>query len=312
MIERGLLLQAMNHTRDGITISDARMEDNPLIFVNPAFERLTGYTAEEAVGKNCRYLQGTDREQPAISVIGDAVRKGEYCLATLRNYRKDGSMFWNELSLSPVFDDHGELTHFIGVQKDVTERALLEEELKQSNRELERANKNLIQLTNRDSMTGVYNRRYFDSQLFIHWNIVRRSRQAISLFMIDVDHFKGFNDLYGHRAGDDCLRKVAKTMNRAFRRASDFLARYGGEEFVVLTTGMTPARAKEYAEALCESVRRLEIPHDKSTVGRLTISVGFITREPRGKEGPGILVRKADEALYEAKQQGRDRAVCAD
>ena len=117
-----ILQQAVMDSRDGITISDNCQPDNPLIFMNPAFERLTGYSFEGINQKNCRMLQRDDRDQPGIAIIRNAIDAGEYCLVTLRNYRKDGTMFWNELSLSPILDKNGKTTHFIGIQKDVTAR----------------------------------------------------------------------------------------------------------------------------------------------------------------------------------------------
>ena len=131
MIDLDILKQAVFESRDGITISDALTVGNPLIFVNPAFERLTGYNAEEALHRNCRYLQNDDRDQLEIAVIRQAVTKGEPCLATIRNYRKDGSLFWNELSISPIYNEHGTVTNFIGIQKDVTSRVLLDQQLRQ-------------------------------------------------------------------------------------------------------------------------------------------------------------------------------------
>jgi PAS domain S-box-containing protein len=139
MVDASLLEQAIQASKDGIVITDARGEDNPIIFVNPGFERLTGYRAAEVLNQNCRFLQGTDSRQPQLDILREALRNGKPCVVTLRNYRKDGSMFWNELSLSPVHDRSGELTHFIAVQKDVTARALAEAELKESRNRLEEA-----------------------------------------------------------------------------------------------------------------------------------------------------------------------------
>ncbi|MDJ0863529.1 MAG: PAS domain-containing protein [Gammaproteobacteria bacterium] len=110
-----------------------------MIFVNPGFERLTGYRAAEALNKNCGFLQGRDSRQAELDILREALRKGKPCIVTLRNYRKDGSMFWNELSMSPVHDNSGELTHFVAVQKDTTARALAEAELNDSRTRLEEA-----------------------------------------------------------------------------------------------------------------------------------------------------------------------------
>jgi len=112
MLNLEILKQAVMDSRDGITISDNCAADNPLIFVNPAFERLTGYSFEEITNVNCRYLQNNDRDQPELEIIHKAIEEGEHCLVTLRNYRKDGTMFWNELSISPIYGEKGDRDPF--------------------------------------------------------------------------------------------------------------------------------------------------------------------------------------------------------
>ena len=181
-----ILKQAILDSRDGITISDNSRDDQPLIFVNPAFERLTGYTSEEIINRNCRFLQNDDRDQPELQAVQQAIRDGEYCLATLRNYRKDGSMFWNELSISPIYDIEGSVTHFIGIQKDVTARVLLQQQLRDKNQSLEEMRSHLERLAMTDSLTGIYNRRFFDSQLDVQSRSSRRTGQALTLMMVDV------------------------------------------------------------------------------------------------------------------------------
>ncbi len=125
---RRLLDRAVAASSNGIVITDARQKDNPIIYVNPAFERTTGYSFEEVRGRNCRFLQNGDRDQPQLEELRRAVREGGECRVVLRNYRKDGEQFWNELYISPVFDEEGRLTNFIGVQNDITERKRAEEE----------------------------------------------------------------------------------------------------------------------------------------------------------------------------------------
>ncbi|HYQ82798.1 MAG TPA: PAS domain-containing protein, partial [Rubrobacter sp.] len=112
---------------NSIVITDPNLPDDPLVYVNPAFEETTGFAAREALGRNCRFLQGEDRNQPALAELGSAVREGRQCTVVLRNYRKDGTLFWNELSIYPVRDEEGRLTNFLGVQNDVTERVRTEE-----------------------------------------------------------------------------------------------------------------------------------------------------------------------------------------
>ena len=127
---RRLVDRAVHSSASGILITDAKRPDNPIVFVNPSFERITGYTAQEALGKNCRFLQHEDRDQPALEELREAIRAGRECRVVLRNYRKSGEPFWNELHVAPVYDETGDLANFVGVQNDVTGRVEAEERLR--------------------------------------------------------------------------------------------------------------------------------------------------------------------------------------
>ena len=128
--------RAIAASSNGIAISDARLPDMPLIYVNPAFERMTGYSAAEVIGQNCRFLQGSEPDQVGLKQLRRALKEGKECSVVLRNYRKDGSLFWNELSLAPIYDDRGNLTHFIGIETDITERKQAEEALQAAKAQL--------------------------------------------------------------------------------------------------------------------------------------------------------------------------------
>lgn len=161
-----------------------------------------------------------------------------------------------------------------------------------------------------DALTGLHNRRGFDRIAGEEWQRARRERQPLSMLMIDVDDFKNYNDLYGHLAGDQCLRRVAHTIDRALKRPADFSARYGGEEFVCLLANTDAEGAKEVAQAILTAVRKKEIPHGGSRAGDVvTVSIGGATWEPGDAGMLGDLVAAADAALYEAKAEGRNR-VC--
>lgn len=302
-----ILKQAVMDSRDGITISDNCIDDNPLIFVNPAFERMTGYSFEEVTNINCRYLQKEDQEQPEIEIVHKAIKAGEYCLVTLRNYRKDGTMFWNELSISPIHNEKGVITNFLGIQKDVTPRMLIQQQLRDEHQTLEEMKIHFEQLSIKDGLTGIYNRRFFNAQFEIQCKIACRNSESLTLAMIDVDYFKLFNDIYGHQAGDEALILVADSLNKFFQRGSDFAARYGGEEFVILSSGMTKDQSVRHVEALCQLVRDLKIPHSASSTGYLTISVGFSVHTFGPLHAYNELLALADKALYIAKERGRNQ-----
>lgn len=297
-----LLSKAIAASRDGVTISDASLPDMPLVYVNPAFEALAGYAADEILHRNCRFLQGKDTDQAGIEEIRAAIKNKRGCMVTLRNYRKDGTLFHNELSLSPVFSDEGKLTHYIGIQKDVSDRVRDEQNLAWMN-------KLLSEQAATDQLTGLMNRRAFDGALDREWRRARRVQAALSVFMIDLDHFKNLNDTHGHPAGDEVLRRVANELLAVFSRAGDFVARYGGEEFVVLCAGIERGEAKILGERLLKALRELRMPHG---IDPVTASVGLCTMSVTAKQTARQFLEKADQALYQAKDAGRNRMVVCD
>lgn len=299
-----VLRKAIESARDGISISDARQPEMPLVYVNAAFERMTGYSAEQVLGLNCRFLQGDDALQGEVDKIRRALATGGSCIVTLRNYRRNGKLFYNELSLSPVRDEAGEVTHFIGIQKDVTRRVRAEQRLRERDRDLQRLNAELERMARCDSLTGLLNRRTFDECLDREWRRALRESAIVSLYMVDVDHFKMLNDRFGHAAGDVCLRRVAATLEERFGRASDFVARYGGEEFVILTSGLPADKAAAKGQEILAAMRAVTLP---DPVPELSVSVGVASATPSASITPAGLLKAADDALYAAKAAGRDR-----
>lgn len=181
---------------------------------------------------------------------------------------------------------------------------------RQTEQALQQANQALQRLTLVDGLTGIANRRHFDQYLEQEWWRAVRDRLPLSLILIDVDYFKPYNDHYGHQAGDACLRQIAQAIAVPPRRATDLPARYGGEEFAVVLPNTDSAGAIYLAETLRQAVKALHIPHEKSAVGPwVTISLGVATCLPSATLNPISLIAAADGLLYQAKQQGRDRAL---
>ncbi len=177
------------------------------------------------------------------------------------------------------------------------------------NAQLRKANLYLRDLAEIDALTGIANRRYFDAVLDGEWRRARRRQYSVALLMCDIDFFKSYNDLLGHVQGDVCIRDVAQCIRKLVRRPGDLVARYGGEEFAVILPALDALEARKIAEAVCESVRALQIPHPGSGMSNVvTISVGVAAMVPDGADLKQ-LITLADEALYQAKHQGRDR-VC--
>ncbi|MET0808247.1 MAG: diguanylate cyclase, partial [Pseudoxanthomonas sp.] len=177
--------------------------------------------------------------------------------------------------------------------------------------ELAESNAKLAALSLTDGLTGLTNRRGFDSGLADEWARAARSGQPITLAMLDVDHFKLYNDKYGHQAGDHCLQAIADVIAAHSRRPGDIAARYGGEEFALLTPATDGAGANVLAQAICDRVAALGMPHADSSYGIVTVSIGIGSLIPDSTNSPELLIRLADDALYRAKREGRSRAVLA-
>ena len=248
------------------------------------------------------------------AVIEAGLRAGSPYEFTARVVRPDGSMRHVLNRGLPEVDAHGVVIGAFGVMMDVTEQKRSEAALQAAhadaeaaNKALEAANHALEMLALQDGLTGLANRRCFDRALELAFRREGRTASPLALIMIDVDHFKQFNDLYGHQAGDACLRRIAGVIPPLLKRPDDTAARYGGEEIAVLLPGNTEAGALALAHCIADAVRTLAIPHAGSAHGVVTISAGIEACLARaGSEPAADLVKHADLALYAAKRAGRD------
>ena len=193
------------------------------------------------------------------------------------------------------------------VQRDEAYRAL-----RQSQKQLLEKNLELERLTNVDGLTGLSNRRYLDEYMAVEWSRAAREGNCLSVLMIDVDCFKHYNDTYGHLAGDDVLKRVAQAIGSSSERPGDLATRYGGEEFTVILPSTRLSGAYSVAEKLRKQVEDLNISHERSPYGRVTVSIGGAAAVPGRGESALQLIQAADQALYLAKESGRNRSVMQD
>lgn len=206
-------------------------------------------------------------------------------------------------------------TYLMQLQRDEAYRKLklLQEELEESNKKLAEKNAILQRLSVIDGLTGIANRRHFDDVLKQEWKRGYREKEPLGIIILDIDFFKKYNDNYGHQGGDDCLKRVASTLNNSLHRAGDFVARYGGEEFVALLPNTDAQGAALIAELMRANIEAQNIPHVKSEVAdHVTISLGVASMLPDDLLTPEELVAKADEALYASKAHGRNRYTVAE
>jgi diguanylate cyclase (GGDEF)-like protein len=214
-------------------------------------------------------------------------------------------------SAAAVFHEKNRETEQLLVKyRDLSEE--LEARVKERTKELEGANFKLQRLSRTDGLTGVANRRYFEEILEREWAAARRHELSLAAIMLDIDYFKPFNDMYGHQAGDHCLKQIARVFDKSLRRGNDLVARYGGEEFVILLPDTHHEQALEIAELLRESIAELEVQHEGSPWQKLTASVGVaVYGAASGIDSAFELIERADRALYQAKHRGRNQVYLA-
>jgi diguanylate cyclase (GGDEF)-like protein/PAS domain S-box-containing protein len=328
------LYRAVAASSNGITISDSTAPDEPLIYVNRSFELMTGYSSDEVLGHNCRFLQGEDGGQPALLEVRAALREGRDCEALLRNYRKDGTPFWNELRLSPVHDERGRLVNFVGVQNDVTQRKRAEEELRRAHDELDervrrrtarlaesnaRLNREIAerreleeQLTHQafhDPLSGLPNRSLFLDRLELSLTGALKRGAKVAVLLANVDGFRTVNESLGYEAGDRLLLAVAERLENTVGPRGT-VAHFGGDQFAVLLEDVASVGdAVRVARRIEEELRR---PLDLGGLERtVTTSIGIGLSTPQW-EPPGEIVRRADAAMYRAKEAGEGRHAIFD
>jgi diguanylate cyclase (GGDEF)-like protein/PAS domain S-box-containing protein len=268
------------------------------VFVSHSVEFVLGLNPMDLIGKSCFELVHPDDIEAVKAASAQLTDPTATRTAIFRTYRGDRSLAWVEINfkLAARADDR-EKIEVVGVLRDVTQRKLMQDELTT-------LNTRLAQLATTDSLTGLANRRTLDGFLRQEYE----QRGELSVLLIDIDNFKGYNDSMGHQAGDECLKRVAALIAKATANTSALSARYGGEEFAIVLPCISEADAMIVAESVRLKIRALEIPNAAAACGYLSISVGVSSREPR-TPNEAVLVGEADLALYEAKRRGRDCVV---
>jgi diguanylate cyclase (GGDEF)-like protein/PAS domain S-box-containing protein len=299
-IDAQLLRIMIDGSPQAVALVDVQSPDHPVVYVNRSFQALTGYAADELTGRNLRILQGQNREQEGRHRLREAVSRGEPCQAILRNYRKDGTPFWNEFSVMPLRDAQGNVSHFAAFYRDSRPEREATGSLQPPP----------LGMLRDDRLTGLYTWIYVEELLKRDWAVAQRDRHSISVFSIDIDALELYNTTFGRAAGDSTIRRVAHCIAGCLRRASDATARIDGGGFVAFAAGLTEAQALLLAGVVAERVRDLRIHHPRSTVLRfVSVSVGVANAIPDNSQAYDTLVQQAHRRLQTAKQSGRN-TVC--
>lgn len=287
-----LLANALASVQEGVIITGA---DQRVVYINEAFHTLTGYDFEQMRGHNCNILQGPQTNPDTVARIREALGQGREFIGEILNYRRDGKRFWNLLTINPLRDEHGQISHFVGVQRDITD--------------LRDLNERLEHLAFHDELTGLPNRRALDRYFARTLPRVVAGKYTLALGIIDLDDFKIINDTHGHDCGDRLLKTVTERI-RPRLGDGDFFARLGGDEFVIVflenRTDAVEERLHERFESIGECfVEPFDIGLDSPI--RMALSMG-VALCPDHAEAGGMLLRLADEALFRAKKHKLDRA----
>lgn len=285
-----LVLDLTDSSQDGLFIIDPRNRD--ILHMNQATYASLGYSAE-----SFRELFKQDPEQvlPGYQLWLEEVRQAQQdklsTISQQKMRRRDGSEQAAEISAQLVLVNDRE--YLIGVTRDNSQRLQLEAQLQR--------------LSQQDGLTGLYNRRYFDSQLNSEWRRLRRQGSSLTLLMLDIDYFKSYNDRLGHLAGDDALRQVSEVLHHSLQREGDSACRYGGEEFAIILADTGLEGGINVASRVQQQLEALNLTHPASPLGHLTLSIGLAVAEPGSGGSPNQLVAHCDQALYRAKHEGRNR-----
>ncbi len=286
---------------DSVPVGIAYVDtDRRYQFVNKAYETRFNLPRQEIIGKHVWDILGQEAYKHAKGVI-DQVLQGEAKTIELDVMHEADNTVYFGAKLTPAFDPSKKIIGYYVIFFDISERRRLEDSLKKANDELEL-------LATIDGLTQIANRRKFNEYLDHEWKRLARSQEMLSLILFDVDLFKPFNDRYGHQAGDECLLTLAQAAKNAINRPADLVARYGGEEFVIILPNTDQSGAIAIAERIQSAIRALEIPNEQSEVCKIiSVSLGISSLIPTLDRSPDLLITLADQAMYAAKQQGRDR-----
>jgi diguanylate cyclase (GGDEF)-like protein/PAS domain S-box-containing protein len=288
---------------EGIVICDATASDCPVIYANAAFSQMCGYPAAALLGTNLRVLQGNDRDQETRQRMREAIERGEQARVLIRNYRPDGSLFWNEIVIQPVHDGNGRLTHFIGYHRDASERL----------KSAERSAQGLPPWLREDRLTGLHSRAYFEELLQRDWLLAQRDSHEIGLTLFDIDDLGAYNETFDKGAGDACIRRIARVIGASYRRGGDLVGRWEGGTFAVLTQGDAAEKASQYAQVVAQRVRDLMMHHPRAGSGRfVTLSAGVASLVPPRELSLDTLLKACRASLKRAKTLGKNSISTAE
>ncbi|MDC0933847.1 sensor domain-containing diguanylate cyclase, partial [Arcobacteraceae bacterium] len=274
---------------DKYVITSTTNKDGVINYASKAFQNISGYSEEQLLGESHNILRHPDVNIELYQDMWDTIKSGKIWIKEFQNRKKDGSTYWVESTISPEIGFYGDIVGYTAIRQDITDRKTVEE------------------LSITDALTSLYNRRHFDNELKTNLSLSQRMKTKLAFAMIDIDHFKQYNDTYGHQDGDETLKSVALTLKQFFKRDIDMVFRLGGEEFGILFYVTEFEDALKIGNQIIKCIEDLKIKHEKSSASQfVTISMGLFIYS-NSDLSPLAVYKKTDELLYEAKQNGRNQ-----
>lgn len=270
---------------DRYVITATTKPDSTIVRVSSAFEKSSGYSKEELIGKPIGIIKDKERDKKIIQELWKTISNGKTWMGEIKNRNKNGEEYWLEQHIIPKMNiETNEIENYVSIGIDITTK------------------KELEKIASIDKLTGIYNRRMLDEILQIELDVVKRHQSELSLIILDIDYFKYVNDNFGHLIGDETLKTMSSIITENLR-SSDIFGRYGGEEFLIICTHTD----KNSAFVLAEKLRKIIENHDFYKIGTKTISLGISSYEKN--DNINSLFKKADDALYCAKNEGRNKTI---
>jgi diguanylate cyclase (GGDEF)-like protein/PAS domain S-box-containing protein len=266
--------------------------DGIITEASQAFSDVSGYTKSELIGQNHNIIRHPDFPKDVYKDLWETIKTNKVWKGELKNRKKDGSHYWVYATISPLYDDNGKKVGYTAIRQNITDKKIIEE----------------ISIT--DGLTCIYNRRHFSEVFPKVINSAKRENELISFIIMDVDHFKQYNDTYGHQMGDDALAKIGRTLKNSLQRADDYCFRLGGEEFGVVFKTDSKQKAFTFAESIRKNIENLKIEHKGNSASPfVTVSMGLVCKNANEIESADKIYKEADDLLYRAKSQGRNQTV---
>ena len=308
-VEPKVLQALVEASPEPVAICEAQSGNWHVVYANPALEQLTGYEASSILGRNLRFLHADDSDQEGLTKIRAALKDGVGCRTTVRNYRRDGTMFWNDLTLAPLRNEQGQLTHFASFHREAGER-VRPDVRNGEQKDPTMSTQTMMAYLRDDKLTGLLRRPYFEDLVKRDWGLAQRESRRLSFLVFDLDCYAQYKEVFGKPGADQSFKRIARVVGACFRRASDLCGRFAEDQVAALTTGLDLAQASKLADTVLARIRDLAIHHPRSNVSRyVTASAGVVSLVPAHDCPPARAYEGALKALNDAKELGRNRVV---